>query len=39
MLNILLDSNALPKPGETPEPTADEARTLLRLADEHGDTT
>ena len=36
MLNILLDSNALIatylKPGETPKPTADEARTLLRLA-------
>lgn len=43
MLNILLDSNVLisayPDPGNAPEPTAEAARTLLRLANEHGHTT
>lgn len=43
MLNILLDSNILisayPDPGKIPEPTAESARALLRLANEHGHTT
>ncbi|MCE2499911.1 MAG: hypothetical protein J4G13_03500 [Dehalococcoidia bacterium] len=43
MLNILLDSNILisayPDLGKTPEPTAEAARALLRLANEHGHTT